>query len=423
MTELDPDLLARRSLRRHRAVATGLLLFMAALTIACYALPHAYWADVLQASAKAGFVGGIADWFAVTALFRHPLGLPIPHTAIIPQQKVRLGQALGRFVSRHVLTEAEIGRLMGQFDIGDFVRLLLTDEAVVAPLARALAGYLPRILASVEDGRARRVLARLMPRMVGGPEAGRVVARALRGLVDSGRHQEVLGFVLDKLREGMIAKEDVLRGMIEERVREQGGRLVGWALGATIATRVLASVNAEMERMGPGSSELRDAFDVWVRREITLMEEDPARAAEMGRALRRVMSHETVQAWAWDIWSRLRVALEADAARPEGRTVSLLEAAIGNLGDLIATDEGARLRVHRTAERLIRGLLPLAQTRISDFIADVVGSWDTATITNRLELRVGKDLQYVRMNGTLVGFVIGGAAYAALRAGFGRVAF
>jgi uncharacterized membrane-anchored protein YjiN (DUF445 family) len=176
MTELDPDLLARRSLRRHRAVATGLLLFMAALTIACYALPHAYWADVLQASAKAGFVGGIADWFAVTALFRHPLGLPIPHTAIIPQQKVRLGQALGRFVSRHVLTEAEIGRLMGQFDIGDFVRLLLTDEAVVAPLARALAGYLPRILASVEDGRARRVLARLMPRMVGGPEAGRVVA-------------------------------------------------------------------------------------------------------------------------------------------------------------------------------------------------------------------------------------------------------
>ena len=423
MTELDPDLLARRSLRRHRAVATGLLLFMAALTIACYALPHAYWADVLQASAKAGFVGGIADWFAVTALFRHPLGLPIPHTAIIPQQKVRLGQALGRFVSRHVLTEAEIGRLMGQFDIGDFVRLLLTDEAVVAPLARALAGYLPRILASVEDGRARRVLARLMPRMVGGPEAGRVVARALRGLVDSGRHQEVLGFVLDKLREGMIAKEDVLRGMIEERVREQGGRLVGWALGATIATRVLASVNAEMERMGPGSSELRDAFDVWVRREITLMEEDPARAAEMGRALRRVMSHETVQAWAWDMWSRLRMALEADAARPEGRTVSLLEAAIGNLGELIATDEGARLRVRRTAERLIRGLLPLAQTRISDFIADVVASWDTATITDRLELRVGKDLQYVRMNGTLVGFVVGGAAYAALRAVFGHVAF
>jgi uncharacterized membrane-anchored protein YjiN (DUF445 family) len=423
VTEADPDALARRSLARYRAFATWLLVLMAAVTLGAYLLPRGYWTDVLQASAKAGFVGGIADWFAVTALFRHPLGLPIPHTAIIPQQKARLGQALGRFVSRHVLTEAEIGRLTAKFDIGEFARLLLTDPAITAPLARALAGYLPRILASVEDGRARRVLARLMPRMVGGPQAGRVVARALRGLVEGGRHQEVLSFVLDKLRETMVEKEDVLRAMIEARVREQGGRLVGWALGASIATRVLASVNGEMERMGPGRSELRDAFDEWVRREITLMEEDPARAAEMGRALRRVMSHDTVQLWAWDVWARLRAALEADAARPNGRTVVLLEAAIGNLGELIATDEAARTRVRRTAERLIAGLLPAAQTQIAGFIADVVASWDTATITDRLELRVGKDLQYVRMNGTLVGFVVGGAAYAALRAVFGHVAF
>jgi uncharacterized membrane-anchored protein YjiN (DUF445 family) len=421
--QADPDHEARRILARYRAIATSLLVFMFALTLGAYALPHSFWADLLQASAKAGFVGGIADWFAVTALFRHPLGLPIPHTAIIPRQKQRLGHALGRFVSRHVLTEAEITRLMGQFDIGDFVRLLLTDPAIAAPLARALSGYLPGILASIEDGRARRVLARLMPRMVGGPEAGRVMARALRGLVESGRHQQVLDLVLDKLRTAMIEKEDVLRGMIEERVREQGGRLVGWALGATIATRVLAGINTEMDRMGPDNSDLRDAFDEWVRREITLMEEDPARAAEMGRALRRVMSHETVQAWAWDVWSRLRLTLEADAANPSGRTVALLDSAIGNLGELIATDIGARDRVRRTAERLIAGLLPLAQTRIATFIGDVVGSWDTATIVDRLELRVGKDLQYVRMNGTIVGFAVGGAAYAGLRAVFGHAAF
>jgi uncharacterized membrane-anchored protein YjiN (DUF445 family) len=153
------------------------------------------------------------------------------------------------------------------------------------------------------------------------------------------------------------------------------------------------------------------------------MEEDPARAAEMGRALRRVMSHETVQAWAWDVWSRLRLTLEADAANPGGRTVALLDSAIGNLGELIATDIGARDRVRRTAERLIAGLLPLAQTRIATFIGDVVGSWDTATIVDRLELRVGKDLQYVRMNGTIVGFAVGGAAYAGLRALFGHAAF
>ncbi len=404
---------------------------MAALTVGSYWLPRgvwqghrlAYWADLLQASAKAGLVGGLADWFAVTALFRHPLGLPIPHTAIIPNEKARLGQALGRFVSRHVMNPDEVSRVLSRFDVGGFVKTLLNDPAIAAPLARALAAMMPRILASVEDGRARRTIARLIPRLIGGAEAGRVVARALRGLVEGGRHQEVLSFVIESLRDGMMAREDQLRGFIEERVRDQGGRLVGWALGASIATRIMATVNTELGRMGPGGSEMREAFDAWVRREITQMEQDPARAREIGRALRQVISHDTVQAWTWDVWSRLRVALEADAGRPNGRTVALLEGAVRNLGEMVANDEPTRARLQRTAERIAAGLLPAAQVQIADFIAQVVGGWDTATITDRLELRVGKDLQYVRMNGTLVGFLAGGALFALLTALFGRVAF
>ncbi len=396
---------------------------MAALTIGSFYLRHSYWADLLQASAKAGFVGGIADWFAVTALFRHPLGLPIPHTAIIPNEKVRLGQALGRFFARHVVTEEEVSRLLGRLDVGDLARNLLTSEEVVQPLARTLAGYLPRILATVEDGRARRMLGRIIPRMMGGPEAGRVLASALRGMVEGGRHQEVLGFILGKLRVGMLEKEEQLRRMIEERVRDQGGRLVGWALGASIATRVLATVNSEMDKMNPDGSEVRDAFDHWVRREITLMEEDPARAAEMGRAIRRVIAHDTVQDWTWDVWSRLRGALEADAANPGGHTASVVEAAVRNMGEMLATDPRASARLQRAAERMVTRLLPSAQTQISSFIADVVASWDTKTLTERIELRVGRDLQYVRMNGTLVGFLVGGIAYAVLIAIFGHVAF
>lgn len=419
----DPDAEARRALRNHRALATLLLVLMAALTLGSYSLPPGYWTDLLQASAKAGVVGGLADWFAVTALFRRPLGLPIPHTAIIPREKARLGQALGRFVSRHVVSETEINRVLTRFDVGNFVRLLLNDPHIAGPLARALAGMLPRILRTVEDGRARRLVARILPRVIGGPEAGRVVARALRGLTDSGKHQEILGFVLDSVRDGMKSRETQLRGFIEERVREQGGRLVGWALGATIATRVLSTVNAELDRMGPGSAELREAFDEWVRAEITRLETDPARAAELGRAIRRVIGNETVQAWAWDIWARLRLALEADAARPGGRTTAVLEGAIGNLGNLLATDEAARARIQRTTERMLLGLLPAAQTQIAGFIAEVVANWDTATITERLELRVGRDLQYVRMNGTLVGALAGGALFALLHAIYGRVAY
>src|SRR5579862_6587494 len=310
MPDIDPDADARRELRRHRAFATFLLLVMGALTVGCYAMPPGYATDLLQAAAKAGFVGGIADWFAVTALFRHPLGIPIPHTAIIPKEKERLGLALGRFVANHVITANEVSVLLARLDVPGILARYLSDPISAKPAAVALATLLPRILASVEDGRARRVAARIIPRVLGGAGAGVVVARALRTLVEGGRHQEVFGFILGQLKTLLSAREDTLRIAIEERVREQGGRLIGWALGASIARRVLTTINGELDKMSPDGSELRAAFEEWIRREINRMEEDPARAAEIGAAIRHVVAHETVQAWIWDVWSRLRLALE-----------------------------------------------------------------------------------------------------------------
>jgi uncharacterized membrane-anchored protein YjiN (DUF445 family) len=417
------DTEARRALRRQKAFATGLLLVMAALTLASYWLPPGIPAELLQAAAKAGFVGGIADWFAVTALFRHPLGLPIPHTAIIPAQKVRLGRALGRFVANHVFTQTEVARTLARLDLPGILSSFLTDPEANRPAARALAGMLPTLLASVEDGRARRLISRLLPRVLGNARAGVVVARALRGLVDGGRHQEVFGFILDKLRSGLAAKEEQLRRVVEERVREQGGRLVGWALGASISRRVLSAVSDELDKMGPDNSELRLAVDEWVKHEIVRIEEDPARAEEIGRAIRNVLAHDTVQAWMWDVWSRLRVALEADTANPHGRSITVLEGALADLGRTLATDEAMRARVQRAAEAIVTGIMPMARLQLAEFIGDVIAHWDSATITDRLELRVGRDLQYVRVNGTLVGFLVGGLVYGVLRATFGHVAF
>jgi uncharacterized membrane-anchored protein YjiN (DUF445 family) len=414
MTDTDPDTLARRTLHRYRTFATSLLGLMAALTVGSYWLPGDWWTGLLQASAKAGFVGGVADWFAVTALFRHPLGIPIPHTAIIPNQRVRLGQALGRFVATHVITGREVSNVLRQLDLPSIVHRFLADPAAAHPAAVALAGMLPRLLSTVEDGRARRVMARIVPRIVGGQAGGAVVARALHGLVDGGRHQEVFGFILTQLKAALAAKEGALRAAIEERVREQGGRLVGWAVGASVARRVLALINAEMDKMSPDGSELRAAFDEWVRLEINRMETEPERAAEVGAAIRRVVAHETIQAWLWDIWSRLRLALEADLARPGSHAVAYVESALSNLGAILEADPAARARLEDAAEAIVASLMPSAQVRIAGFIADVVGNWDTATITDRLELRVGRDLQYIRMNGTIVGFLIGGLLYIVL---------
>ncbi len=286
-----------------------------------------------------------------------------------------------------------------------------------------MARWLPRLLASVEDGRARRLLARLLPRLLGGAATGVVMARALRSLVAGGRHQEVFGFVLDQLRTGLAAQEDVLRHTIEDRVREQGGRLVGWALGATVAKRVLASVNAEFEKMEPDTSDLRIAFDEWVRREIDRIEHDPDRAAEIGRAIGGVVAHETVQFWFWDVWARLRQALERDAADPASRAGAMVQGALADLGRSLTDDPAIRARLDTALAGVVLHALPGLRLQLADFIARVVAGWETATIVDRLELRIGRDLQFVRVNGTLVGFLVGGVLFALLRLGFPRLTF
>jgi len=411
----------RATLRRHRAFAGFLLVVMAGLTLLAYSLPPSQGADLLAAAAKAGLVGGLADWFAVTALFRHPLGLPIPHTAIIPAQKERLGRGLGRFVANQVFTEAELRRVLGGLDLSGILRGFLTDPAATRPAAQALARMLPRLLSTLEDGRARRLMTRLLPRMAGGPGAAAVVARALRALLASGRHQAVFDAAIAQLKTIMLGKEEQLKSAIAARVRDEGGALVGWMAGAYTARRILAVINAELDKVEPADSALRQGFEAWIEAEITRLETEPERAAALGRAIRSALQHPAVSDWLGDVWTRLRDALAQDAANPNGRSVALLEAAFANAGTLLAEDPAARDRLNQGLQGILIALLPTAQSRIENFIGEVVSSWNTAEITDKIELRVGRDLQFVRVNGTLVGFVAGGVLYLALQAMFGRV--
>ncbi|WP_376090317.1 DUF445 domain-containing protein [Roseomonas sp. CCTCC AB2023176] len=412
----------RAALRRHKAVATGLLAGMAGVTLGSYALPPGYWTELLQASAKAGLVGGLADWFAVTAIFRHPLGIPIPHTAIVPNQKERLGQALGRFVANHVFTDAEVRAVLARLDAASILRGFLSDPATARPAAEAMARALPRLLASLEKGQAQRVMRRLLPRIVSGQAAARMAARALRLMVAGGRHQEVFGLALGQLKALMAAKEESLKTAIADRVRAEGGALVGWMAGAAVARRVLSALNAELDKMEPGDSDLRAAFETWLEGEIGRLENDPSRAESIGEALRRAMAHPSVAAWLSDSWARLREAIEADATDPEGRTIRLLTGMLNNLAEMLETDRSAQERLNRTVERGLMTLLPAAQGRVAGFIANVIAHWDTATVVDRIELRVGRDLQFVRINGTVVGALAGGVLFIVLHALFGRVA-
>ncbi|RBM09703.1 DUF445 domain-containing protein [Novacetimonas cocois] len=405
---------AWRVLQRYKWSATGLLIGMAGLTVAGYALPasgvmadHA-WLDVLRSGAKAGVVGGLADWFAVTALFRRPMGLPIPHTAILPAQQERLAQALGRFVSTNVFTEKDVAAAMQRIDLPSVIGDILQDPETVATVNRAVIGAVPHVLDRLEDGRASNAISRLIPSLLGGEEIAPIVIRSMRALVDGDRHQEVLSFLLLRLKDGLKSKEQSLRQMIEERVREQGGRLLGWAIGGSIATKVLTAASEELDRIDPQNSDLREGFTTWVRSEIDRIEQDPQRRRELTGTIMGVLSHDSIRGWSGDVWHRLRRVIETDVARgEEGWTASIVRDALHRLAEQMYHDPQMRQRVTGTAQRMVNGSLPFLRDSMSRFIASVVAGWDANALSDRLELRVGRDLQYVRFNGTLVGFLAG----------------
>lgn len=180
----DADFAARQTLRRYKNAATGLVGLMAGVTVLGYGAPAAgwvrdgFWLEMLRAGARAGVVGGLADWFAVVALFRRPMGLPIPHTAILPAQKDRLGRALGRFVAGQVFTQKEVERVLGQVDLPAFMADMLDDPGTRDALVKSITRSLPQMLDRLEDGRASNAVARIMPKLLGGSNLAPIIARA-----------------------------------------------------------------------------------------------------------------------------------------------------------------------------------------------------------------------------------------------------
>ncbi|MBE7729486.1 DUF445 domain-containing protein [Komagataeibacter sp. FXV3] len=410
--QTDQD--ARHTLLRYKRSATGLLAAMAGLTVAGYALPQMGWLadrpwlEILRSGTKAGVVGGLADWFAVTALFRRPMGLPIPHTAILPAQKERLAQALGRFVSTNVFTEKEVEAAFNRIDLPSILGNILQEPETADMVNRAVLGSVPHVLDRLEDGRASSAIARMLPTLLGGEEIAPVITRSLRAMVEGDCHQEVLSFLLSRLKEGIKAKEPALRTMIEERVREQGGRVLGWAIGGSIATKVLLAAGQELDRIDPQNSELREGFTTWVRAEIDRIEQDPVRRRDITDTVMGVLTHDSVRGWSSDVWHRLRRLIEEDMDRGDrGWLSSIVRDALQRLAEQMYHDATMRKRINDGARGMIMSSLPFLRDRMSRFIYSVVNGWDAESLSDRLELRVGKDLQYIRLNGTLVGFLAG----------------
>ena len=415
----------QRELKRYKHLATALLGVMVVLTLLTYIAPVAgwiqenIWLEILRAGAYAGVVGGVADWFAVVALFRKPMGLPIPHTAIIPTQKNRLGRALGLFVTEHVFTEQEIRSVLHRIDLPNAIANILDDKNVQKTIAVSLVQVMPQMLDYMESDRVSHKLQRFLLHLIDNDNFILVLVKLLRNLVDNHKHEEVLSYLLKYMKENIHASEGALRAVIQERVYEQGGRLVGWVIGESIATRVLASVLRELDRIDIEESSLRENFTHWLRAQIDRLETDPSQARALTQNIVEVLSHEKVVGWWRHIGQRFRKIVVSDLENPQGKIVLAIQGSLEYFVQKMRHDALLREQIDRHVQSIVLYMLPHIRQRMAEFITRVIEGWDAVAMADKLELRVGKDLQFIRFSGTFIGFAVGAVLFAVLHAIFG----
>ncbi|WP_394820207.1 DUF445 domain-containing protein [Sorlinia euscelidii] len=418
---IQSDQNAANAYRKMRRVATSMLVVMGGVGVASTVLPmmhvvrEGWLVGLIGAGARAGFVGGIADWFAVTALFRHPLGLPIPHTAILVRQQARLAEATGRFVASQFFDEAEVTRALESAQLPGRLAGWLGHDAFRATCSAAIRGALPGLLDRVEDGTAASAIRRGFEMLVAGKATGPLLIRILRSLVRDDLHQEVVSFLLLRLKNAIQEKEDHLRRFIQRRVTEQGGKVVGWMIGPSVAQKVITSLYNELEGIDPADPQMRENITEWLRREIDLLENDAPRRAHLEESLLRLIRHDSVLSWSGQIWHRLRSRIEDDSEADDGVTAQFIDSILLSTSHHLKSDPATAQKVDATIRAIILRVLPAIRAQLAQYIASVMSKWDSQSLTNRLQERIGKDLQYIRVNGTLVGFIIGAMLEAASR--------
>ncbi|CAI3922389.1 DUF445 family (YjiN) [Commensalibacter communis] len=423
----ESDHLAWVSFIRYRRIATGLLMLMGILTFLGYLLPYygiihdSFLLNVFRTGAQAGFIGGFADWFAVTALFRHPMGLPIPHTAILPMQQKRLGKGLGYFIARYVFTKDEVKDTLNKIDFPSLIARYLSNPTNIDVCAKIIMNSVPNMLDRFEDGRASTFVSRIFSRLLSGESLSPLMVRSLRTMVDNEHHQEIVSFLLEVIKKNLKEKEDSLKEIIQDRVKEQGGRFLGWMIGGSVASKVLLGINKEMDRIDPQNSDLRHGIAEWIKKEIDKFETNPERSEKISEALKIFVDHESVQDWREDIWQKIRTLVEEDIENDDGWMKNLIHDTLLYLATQLREDPSVREKVTATLQGAALRSLPHTQQWLVDFTENVVAGWDSKALVSRLETRIGKDLQFIRINGSIVGFLVGIIIYLFIYVCFGSV--
>ena len=409
----NPDDDRAAALKRVKLAATLLLVGTAALFGVARHYEPTHWAwGYVAAFAAAATVGGLADWYAVIALFRRPLGLPIPHTAIIPRNHHRIAENLGTFIETNFLAAEAVEKKLGEVDFAAQVAEWLSDRERSASLAAFIVKLLPQALTAIDQSGLRIFLGERVRAELERVELAPLAAGLLSAVTETGRHQRLLNELLGAL-DKVLTNEETLAALREKIRKELPALFNLYRADAYLLRKIVASTTAFIEeaRNDPDHA-LRREFDGFVQSFIERLRRSADFADRAERLKHDLLARPEVVKLAEGAWDSLRAFLERDAASGESQIRRQLETMLVDIGGQLARDAAIRAEINRGMVRVLADFVQSQKSGVGRFIADQVKGWDIDVLIGRIELTVGRDLQYIRFNGALIGGLAGLALHA-----------
>ncbi len=400
----------RTGLVRMKLIATGLFLVAAAVFLGCVLLGNdaGPWVGYVRATAEASMVGALADWFAVTALFRHPLGIPIPHTAIIPRRKDQIGEALGVFVQRNFLTRSVLAEKLRSIGVARRTGEWLADPEHARRLGDNLGAALTGFSQVLRDDDVQAFVDQLVSSRIRSTPAAPLLAKVLEIAVEGGHHQDVLSSGLRGLSRFLDDNKAVLRAKLGQESPEW---VPEWVDDRVFAKAFSALQKFVGEVAATPDHELRRALDLRLQDYIVALRTDPAAAERLEVVKAEILEHPSVREWSASLWGGLKKSLLELANDPSSELRQRFQSSIVHFGQTLRDDPELQAKLDRWVEGAASYVVEQYSDDIADLVSGTVAKWDAVETSNRIELQVGRDLQFIRINGTVVGGLAGLVIY------------
>ena len=400
----------RERLVRMKRVALALLIGAVVLYVIALVLePRFPWFGYVRAAAEASVVGGVADWFAVTALFRHPMGIPIPHTAIVPARKDRIGRALGNFVQQHFLSRDVVAVKLASLRLGDRAARWLAEPEHARTVTHAVASALAGGAAVLRDDDVQAFIDRTAGERLRAVRVAPLLGRVLRLVTAGGRHQELLDEALRLASRVTEENDDIIR----EKVREQTPWWIPGIVDSKISDRVVSGIGRTLAEVSTDPDHpLRHKFDTAVNDFIDRLQSSPATIARAEELKGELLAHPAVREFSASLWSDVKAKLARYAERPIDAPPGRMDKVLVDFAHSVLADDALATKVSVWIDEAILTVVEAARPEISQLIAQTVSAWDPEETSRRIELQIGRDLQFVRINGTVVGGLVGLLIYS-----------